>query len=161
MSDTNSFTVLVCGGRNFIKEWLVFDALEEQWEAHGQQLTVVEGGARGADSAAALWAQTWAEQGRNVTHRQFRAGWHEHGWKAGPIRNQRMLDEARPDLVLAFPGGAGTADMVHRAEKAGIPVIFPCAEPEERKDSVSSNREMPDAGTPAAAAPPERSENPR
>lgn len=30
---------------------------------------------------------------------------------------------ARPDLVVAFPGGRGTADMVRRATAAGIEVI--------------------------------------
>ena len=34
-----------------------------------------------------------------------------------------MLDERRPDLVVAFPGGRGTADMVGRARSAGIEVI--------------------------------------
>jgi len=33
-----------------------------------------------------------------------------------------MIDEGKPDLVLAFPGGRGTDDMVRRAEKAGIEV---------------------------------------
>ena len=47
------------------------------------------------------------------------ADWTKHGKAAGPIRNQKMLDEC-PDLVVAFPGGKGTADMVRRAMKAGI-----------------------------------------
>lgn len=42
---------------------------------------------------------------------------------AGPRRNQRMLDSFRPDLVLAFPGGKGTADCCRKAEKMGIRVI--------------------------------------
>lgn len=33
-----------------------------------------------------------------------------------------MLDEGQPDCVIAFPGGEGTADMVNRATKAGVPV---------------------------------------
>lgn len=45
-----------------------------------------------------------------------------NGKAAGPIRNQRMLDEGKPDLVVAFPGGRGTADMVRRAKAAGVPV---------------------------------------
>ena len=36
----------------------------------------------------------------------------KHGNAAGPIRNQRMLDHGKPDIVVAFPGGSGTADMV-------------------------------------------------
>ena len=34
-----------------------------------------------------------------------------------------MLDEGKPDLVIAFPGGKGTADMARRAREAGIEVI--------------------------------------
>jgi hypothetical protein len=48
--------------------------------------------------------------------------WDELGKKAGPLRNQRMLDEGKPDLVVAFPGGGGTKDMVRRAVKAGVSV---------------------------------------
>jgi len=33
-----------------------------------------------------------------------------------------MLDEGKPDLVVAFPGGGGTKDMVRRAVKAGVSV---------------------------------------
>jgi hypothetical protein len=33
-----------------------------------------------------------------------------------------MLLEGKPDLVVAFPGGKGTADMVRRARKANVPV---------------------------------------
>jgi hypothetical protein len=33
-----------------------------------------------------------------------------------------MIDEGKPDLVIAFPGGRGAADMVSRAIKAGIRV---------------------------------------
>jgi hypothetical protein len=42
--------------------------------------------------------------------------------QAGPLRNQRMLDEGKPDLVVAFPGGGGTKDLVRRAVKAGVSV---------------------------------------
>jgi acyl-CoA synthetase (NDP forming) len=52
----------------------------------------------------------------------FPANWKKHGKSAGPIRNQLMLDVGKPDLVIAFPGGSGTADMIRRARKAGVPV---------------------------------------
>ena len=50
----------------------------------------------------------------------FPADWKVRGRAAGHIRNQQMLDEGRPHLVVAFPGGRGTADMVRRARAAGI-----------------------------------------
>lgn len=51
------------------------------------------------------------------------ANWDFYGKKAGPIRNTWMLKYATPDLVIAFPGGGGTADMVAQAEAAGIDVF--------------------------------------
>jgi hypothetical protein len=53
----------------------------------------------------------------------YPADWAKHGRAASPIRNQQMLDEGRPNLVVAFPGGRGTADMVRRARSAGVEVI--------------------------------------
>lgn len=51
------------------------------------------------------------------------ADWSKYGKAAGPMRNQKMLDEYKPDLVVALPGGRGTADMVSRARVAGVEVI--------------------------------------
>lgn len=51
------------------------------------------------------------------------ADWEDLGRKAGPIRNQRMLDDGRPELVVAFPGGPGTAHMCRIAREAGVEVI--------------------------------------
>ena len=53
----------------------------------------------------------------------YMADWDGLGRKAGPIRNQRMLDDGKPDLGIAFPGGRGTADMVRRAREAGVETI--------------------------------------
>jgi len=36
-----------------------------------------------------------------------------------------MLKDGRPDIVLAFPGGTGTADMMRRARAAGVRVVEP------------------------------------
>lgn len=55
-----------------------------------------------------------------IEERRYPAQWSLHGRSAGPRRNQRMLDEGRPDLVLAFPGARGTADLVRRAQAAGV-----------------------------------------
>ena len=52
----------------------------------------------------------------------FPAAWNKWGYSAGPRRNAWMIEYGKPDHVLAFPGGPGTADMVRRARAAGIPV---------------------------------------
>lgn len=73
---------------------------------------------RGVDEAAIDWAVVnWC------VFQEFPPDWDKYGNAAGPIRNQQMLDEGKPDLVVAFPGGRGTADMVNKARKAGIEVI--------------------------------------
>lgn len=112
--------VLICGGRNYqnIKEvFRVLDGLNPK------PTLIIQGGAFGADACASEWAYK-----RDVLERQFAADWKAHGRAAGPIRNQKMLDEGKPDLVIAFPGGAGTADMVRRAKAAGVPVIEAAAD---------------------------------
>ena len=60
---------------------------------------------------------------RNIPVERFPADWSEYGKAAGAIRNQQMLDEGTPDLVVAFPGGNGTLDMVRRSQRAGIKVL--------------------------------------
>lgn len=106
--------VLVCGGRHFNDQVSVVDALNVLAATHGN-LTVIEGGATGADRHARKWAYY---NGHAI--QTFQADWSKYGRAAGPIRNQQMLDEGKPDLVLAFPGGRGTADMTNRAKAAGV-----------------------------------------
>jgi len=81
-------------------------------------ITIISGGATGVDSAAADFAAV------NFCKLEvFPADWKQHGRSAGYIRNKQMLFEGKPDLVVAFPGGKGTAMMVDLANRAGIKVI--------------------------------------
>lgn len=104
--------LLVCGGRNYADRDAVYCALLELHPS-----AVITGGASGADRIAEEWARPV------VPVETYKADWTKYGKAAGPIRNQQMIDEGKPDAVLAFPGGRGTADMVRRAVSAGIPVI--------------------------------------
>lgn len=118
--------VLVCGGINFTDRQKMNEALnaivprtepDEYGNWLPKDVTVIHGAAVGADSLAGEWAVVnWCAE------EPYPADWASHGKAAGPIRNQRMLDEGKPDLVVAFPGGRGTADMVRRAKAAGVPV---------------------------------------
>ncbi len=86
-----------------------------------QPSVVIQGGCpTGADALARAWATD-----RNVECWTVDADWEKYGSAAGPIRNAQMLEETSPDLVLAFPGGRGTADMVKRAKAAGVQVVEP------------------------------------
>ena len=109
--------VLICGGRKYEDRTVLYGALDRLHAARPFTL-VIAGGARGADTLAAEWA---AERG--VPIQVYMAEWERLGRKAGPIRNQRMLDEGKPDLVVAFPGGRGTAGMMALARAAGVEVV--------------------------------------
>lgn len=109
--------VLVYGGRDFIGglnhlEWV--DYLFADWGP--EEITVVSGGARGADRLGEVWAE---EIG--ATLEVFPADWEKHGKAAGHLRNQEMLDSG-VDYAVEFPGGRGTADMRRRLDKAGVKV---------------------------------------
>jgi hypothetical protein len=111
--------VLVTGGRDYDRTATVFRELDFLLRSHGE-VTVIEGGARGADRIARQWCANCS--GGHVECEDFNADWKRFGKAAGAIRNQEMLDSG-VDLVLAFPGGRGTADMVKRAKSAGVRVI--------------------------------------
>lgn len=132
--------VLVCGGRDYGERPRGVDdrtpggmsIMRNVWRERdhvGEVLSrlrplpdvIIHGAAKGADRHAAVWARDWG-----VDQLPFPAEWYRDGKldrSAGPRRNQRMLDEGKPDLVIAFPGGTGTADMVRRARAAGIRVM--------------------------------------
>lgn len=111
--------ILVCGSRH-LQGGDYFKVLIALFEYGCSGTTVISGGAAGIDACADA-----AARAIGLKSLVFPADWAAHGRAAGPIRNKRMLDEGRPDLVLAFPGGLGTADMVSRARRAGIRVVFP------------------------------------
>ena len=122
--------ILVCGGRRFAyvevtgrgnRKWV------RDIEATNKAIDVVksynptaliQGGATGADEIAEFVSHMMS-----LPMEVYRADWGNMGRAAGPIRNQKMLDEGKPDLVIAFPGGDGTADMVKKAKKANVNVV--------------------------------------
>ena len=120
--------VLVCGGRKYNDRDHIWNTLCEVNSARGPISCIIHGAATGADSEAMIRAQTVA----NVKHAPFVADSHTHGRSAGPIRNQRMIDEGKPDLIVAFPGGKVPANMVRRAKEAAIEVVSIRARGEEK-----------------------------
>jgi hypothetical protein len=86
---------------------------------------LLHGGARGADAAIGRAAHQLGWSALVMP-----AQWQRHGRAAGPIRNRELLEQAvaralalsSPGrqvsvLVLAFPGGAGTASLVQQARR--------------------------------------------
>jgi hypothetical protein len=139
----NVMKILVCGGRDFgaiaklngnrkNPHWEQYedeykfvmaelDKLSQNWpkgpeDKYGNWLPdvfIISGGATGADSCALDWAiVNWCN------FREYPI----HQLETGFQRNVRMLADSKPDLVVAFPGGNGTAHMVKIARAAGVPV---------------------------------------
>ena len=111
--------VLVCGGRNYHNRAYVFRVLDAVHEKHGIS-AMIQGVANGADYLGWQWADE-----NDVGQCSYPADWKAHGRAAGVIRNQEMLVGSSPDVVIAFPGGIGTADMVKRAKAQGVLVWEP------------------------------------
>ncbi len=108
-----SFRVCVTGGRDYSDAATVAAAMRMWWP-----FLLGEGGARGADALCADWVRSLDPRGVST----YPAAWAIQGKAAGMIRNRRMLDDFQPHLLIAFPGGVGTAGCVAEAHKRGIPV---------------------------------------
>lgn len=137
---TSPRRVLVCGGRDYADEGRVFSALDA---LHTEETAttllpigvLIQGGAGkqilldgrkrwvGADALAKAWA--WSRKIHCDTYwpdwEGFRRGGNVRG--AGPSRNTLMLHLGKPTVLLAFPGGGGTANMVGKARAAGVIVL--------------------------------------
>ena len=105
-------SVLVCGGRKF-GGWTAVQRVLDRISPD----IIIHGAARGADSMAGRYARE-----NNIPCRDFPAEWQRYGRSAGHRRNQQMLDEGKPDLVVAFPGGTGTQNMVKISRQQGFEV---------------------------------------
>lgn len=112
--------VLVCGSRDFDDRDHIYKFLDLFIPAIE---VVIEGEAPGADTLAREWAEE-----REIIVMPFPADWKHYGRAAGPIRNRQMLEEGKPDIVLAFPSNhlhdtKGTKDMVNQARTFKVPTL--------------------------------------
>lgn len=116
--------VVVTGGRHYQDDAKVSEVLGAHHLANPMRL-LCEGGATGADRLARKWAKSC-----DVSVSTYTADWQTFGRRAGPMRNELMLRSAvgfgerwgMPVLVVAFPGGTGTAHCVRTAEFLGLDV---------------------------------------
>lgn len=133
--------ILVCGGRDYGKlnyEFATGKIIEDRrarehrngliWldlliKSRGllaHNITIISGGATGGDTIG----EDWSFSRGSKLHR-FPAQWNLHGKSAGYVRNRQMLTEGKPDLIVAFPGGVGTYNMIQLGREAKIEVIQP------------------------------------
>ena len=108
---------LICGGRTYSNKVRMNAVLGSLLRRRGLTM-IIEGGQFGADELA----RTWGLENR-VPVVTVLADWLGLGKAAGPMRNRKMLRDYKPDLVVAFPGGRGTANMLKQANAAGIEIM--------------------------------------
>ena len=108
----------MCGGRHYSDRHTLFAILDTLHEVFGISV-IINGAASGADELSTKWAQE-----RLVPFRLYPANWKKYKRTgsgknpAGMIRNAFMFRNSDPDMVVAFPGGSGTANMVDIVIKA-------------------------------------------
>lgn len=124
MSDPRPLALIICGGRDYSDAMTLRKALDKLASRRLIEY-VTAGRATGADKLGEEWAND-----RGITVCPVPAPWNRLGKSAGSRRNAAMLgmlaaycDALGVDpMVVAFPGGRGTANMVRIAEDAGIKV---------------------------------------
>jgi hypothetical protein len=105
--------VLVCGGRDYDNRAKVFRILRRFELKFGPIDCLIQGEAKGADSIAKEWAEV-----HKVKIDSYPADWKKYGKRAGYLRNKQMLEDGKPDVVIAFPGRKGTAMMIQITKEA-------------------------------------------
>ena len=123
--------ILVCGGRISSLRSRGLDTgllanklskvLTEIWACGKREVTIIHGGADGADTFANAWAD--CSRSPKLVFPIPKEEWDRVGSIAGALRNTKMLKEGKPDVAIVLPGGNGTADMVKKLREAGIKIM--------------------------------------
>jgi len=100
----------MCGDRN----WTDKDLIRTVFLALPKVSVLIEGEAKGADTLSREVAEE-----NNIAVLRFPALWQKYHRAAGPIRNTQMLEEGKPDIVIAFHDNLaeskGTLNMVNQS----------------------------------------------
>lgn len=76
---------------------------------------IIHGGCTGVDAEVDAVPR---EMG--IVVEDYPADWKLHRRMAGRIRNEKMAQESKAEILLVFPGGAGTTDCAARFQERGI-----------------------------------------
>ena len=116
----NMTRILIVGSRNYNK----YEELKQAWQAyidkHGlrnEKITIVSGGAQGADKLAERLAK---EEGLPIEI--HRPDWQQHGKSAGMIRNAEMVQKAQHLIALWDGTSKGTAMTIRTAQRKGLTI---------------------------------------
>lgn len=116
--DEGTRRICVSGGREFEDEAFIWENLDRLY-AEQEIYEIGFGCARGVDRFAWNWAKE-----RGIRWKRYVADWGRLLRAAGTIRNGVMLKDFCPDLLVVFPGGAGTTNCARQARKMTIPREF-------------------------------------
>lgn len=105
--------IIVTGGRNYSDKQKIDSVL-----SFINPTKIIQGGASGAD-----WlAKNWALKNDTLCVTVY-ADWDTYGKAAGPMRNLKMINDFPNAIIVAFPGGKGTANCIANAVESGRIVL--------------------------------------
>lgn len=124
--------VLVCGSRSYDDVDQMADVLSAAYSWSEEPVTLIHGGARGADQLAAACAVSFGWPAV-----EYKPDWDRQGRKAGYMRNEVMVREA--DEVWAFWDGESkgtkhSIDLALHHKKHLHVVFFSTSDPSEQQD---------------------------
>ena len=130
--------VLVCGGRDYNDYDVLKCVMEKVMDCYSAEVKVVISGlAKGGDKLGEKWAEE-----NNIEVEGYRAEWNKYGKRAGWLRNVRMADEGRPNVIVALPGGRGTKMMIDIGVDRKIDTIVVDDENRKLKWAYSKDNEL-------------------
>lgn len=110
--------ILIFGSRDWNNYKVILNVMNRLKAKYGD-FVLIEGGCKGADLLAKKAAIEC-----NIEYEEYPADW-TLGKKAGPLRNQKMIDEGKPDMAVCFhnyiESSRGSKDMRSRLIKYNIP----------------------------------------
>ena len=109
---------MIVGGRNYRLTPQALNLLDNLNEQH-KFIILLNGLAKGIDQSAKEWAES-----SGIKVKGFAAQWDKLGKRAGPLRNQLMVNELKPfDVCVFFPGNCGTDGCIELARKSSATII--------------------------------------
>lgn len=113
--------IIIAGGRDFSNYSLLKQSVDTIVKNfHNENLTIISGTARGADTLGEQYAEE-----QHLSIRRFPADWDTYGKNAGPIRNAQMAkyaSEGTEGILVAFwdRKSKGTKNMINEASNKGL-----------------------------------------
>ena len=109
--------LMICGSRSIYNASLIFSEINKcVQENNFQDITVIEGEAKGVDTVARLWAERYSH-----SIESYPADWNKYGKAAGYIRNEIMVKACDFCLILWDGNSKGTKHDINLCKKLNKP----------------------------------------